>query len=831
MESNLAAKVVRVQLDEPLEPVSVEARYRQVLLIVQVGEQVVGQVWIAARRVVSPALQWQAIAQQLGPVIWRARVREALGRPGTDPGGRAEPRISVIVCTRNRTEQLVSCLESIAALQTEPEEVLVVDNAPVDDATRKLCEALPVRYVREPIPGQARARNRGLAECHGEVVAFTDDDCTVEPRWLDGLAEELADPLVMAVTGYIGPLELETPAQLWFEEHGGFERYPERRVLDPVEISPLRATAVAGAGANMIFRRSAFDHVGGFAEDLGPGTQARSGDDKYAFYRLLAAGYRIVHDPSRLVWHRHRSELPALRQVMNDYGVSEFAYTTRCLLEARDPDALVLWRWWLQHYRDDVKRYLRRSPGWVPLWLTRAEVRGAASGPWKMLRSARARRGIPPITPPLTNLASGILREQPRVEAEAPRLTVAVASRQRRDSLRRVLEALARQDYPRDRFEAVVVLDGSTDGSAEMARSLELPYPLRVVTQPQSGLAATRNRGAREAGEDDVVVFLDDDIDPQPGFLAAHAEAHREASEEIVALGYYPPARIPDPSLWALRIRAWWEDHFRRKAEPGHQWTYVDLVDGNSSMRRATLLDAGGYDERFRGGRRQDWELGIRLLERGTRFEYHPNALGVHRLDPRLASAFDHAREEGRWDVLLAQEHPQAKGHLPMGRLAGSFERRPRRSSALYHPLTRRLPLREVGVPTLQALEATGQRGRWRTLVDELLIRAYSFGVLDAIPDTTRLRDYLDPEEIRESTAHLSVDLERREALVVPPGAGAVELTIRSAGAPVATIRGTDPAGQWDPRELTERAVDFAAEPARLRLGIEGLGKRSERAD
>ena len=390
------AKVVRVELTEPVEPISVEPRYREVLLIAAVGGRVVGQVWMQAQRTISPALQWQAIAKELGSVAWRAQVREALApcdRSDEDPG--PPPRVSVIVCTRDRVDQLAFCLDSIAELNTPPEEVIVVDNAPSDESTCDLCADRPVSYVREPLPGQSRARNRGIAEARGDVIAFTDDDCTVSPRWLDGLAREFSDPLTMAVTGYIGPLELETAAQLFFERHGGFERHTERWVVDPIHMAPLRGASVAGAGANMIFRRTAFEHTGGFAEDLGPGTPARSGDDKYAFYGVLAAGYRIVHDPARLVWHRHRRDIPGLRRVMNDYGVSEFAYTSRVLAEERDANALAVWRWWLGHYGRDVKRYLRRSPNWVPLWITRAEAAGAVRGPLQMIRSRRSRRGIP----------------------------------------------------------------------------------------------------------------------------------------------------------------------------------------------------------------------------------------------------------------------------------------------------------------------------------------------------------------------------------------------------------------------------------------------------
>ena len=815
--------MVRIDLNEPLEAVEVEPHYGQVLLIVAVGGRVVGQTWVEAQRTLSPAAQWRAISADLAPEVRRAQIRDALAACETPQNAGIPPRVSVIVCTRDRPDQLSECLDSIAALNTAAAEVIVVDNAPTSDATRELCEGRPVRYVREPLPGQSRARNRGLSESVGEVLAFTDDDCVVDPCWLDGLERELADPLTLGVTGYIGPLELETTAQLWFERHGGFERHPERRVFDPVQTRPLRGAAIAGAGANMIFRRSAFDHTGGFAEDLGPGTPARSGDDKYAFYRVLAAGYRIVHDPARIVWHRHRRELPELRRVMNDYGVSEFAYTSRLLAEKGDLSALSLWRWWVRHYGGDVKRYLRGSPNSVPLWVTRAEIAGALTGPLRMIRSRRSRRRIPPIEPRLPDTLAPAIGGSVRIEGEAPRLTVAIASHQRRESLRRVLEALARQNYPAERFDVVAVLDGSTDGSAQMARSLELPYRLRLIEQDQRGLAATRNRGADAAPEEAVVVFLDDDIDPAPGFLAAHAEAHAATSKEIAALGYYPPAEIDDPTLWALRIRAWWEDHFRRKAETGHQWSYVDFVDGNASIRRSTLFGIGGYDERFRGGRRQDWDLGLRLLEAGIGFEYHPGACGTHRFDPTIEAGLEHARDEGRWDVLLCEKHPQTKGHLPIRRLALAFERRPRRSSFIYHPLSRRLPTDKAGLPALRALEAAGRRARWWRLSDELLIRAYAAGVFEAIPDLQRLREFLDPEAIRATTSRFEIDLENCEPIEVPPAAGASEITIRARGMPIATITGTKPAEQWDPREFAERAVNEAASAFKRRFGIEPL--------
>src|SRR5208283_4457645 len=104
-------------------------------------------------------------------------------------------RISVILCTYNRASILISALESIVA-QTLPEsvewEVLVVDNNSCDqtrEVVEDFCRRYPrrFRYVFEPNQGLSHARNSGIREALGEVLAFMDDDVTVEPGWLDNL--------------------------------------------------------------------------------------------------------------------------------------------------------------------------------------------------------------------------------------------------------------------------------------------------------------------------------------------------------------------------------------------------------------------------------------------------------------------------------------------------------------------------------------------------------------------------------------------------------------------------------------------------------------------
>jgi len=606
----------------------VEERYRRVLLVVLARDGFIGQVLIPAEPILTVERQWAAITQELEDRLWARQLRNAFmrgARPAADERpDRRGPSVSLVVCTRDRPADLKQCLDSIAALHSAPSEVIVVDNCPSDQATRELCREYPVRYVHEGTPGLARARNRGVVEAGGEVVAFTDDDCVVDPHWLDDLGDAFDDPLVMALTGYAGPLELETSSQYLFEVHGGFQRFPQRHLFDGASSSPVPIAAAAGPGANCLFRRRVFDEIGLFAEDLGPGTPARNGEEKYAFYRIAQAGYRIVFDPARIVWHRHRADPDLLRRTLFGYTTGEFAYTTRCLVEHGELSTLAIWRWWPRHLAADLWRWARDDERALPLDLILAEAAGLPLGPWKLWRSRRSRSETPPLETAEDRRSPPAEPGRPRVAAESSPLSVVIASRDRRERLRQVLTALADQTYPADRFEAVVVLDGSTDGSAEMVRALELTYPVGLVEQDQGGVATCRNRGAREASHG-LVLFLDDDIVPEPTFLAEHATAHSPSGERV-ALGYYPPV-LESPSLWSYAVRAWWEDHFRRKAEPEHQWTYIDYADGNVSMPRELLFRTGGYDETFRG-RRQDWELGIRLLSGGAAFEYHPSATG-----------------------------------------------------------------------------------------------------------------------------------------------------------------------------------------------------------
>jgi hypothetical protein len=151
------------------------------------------------------------------------------------------------------------------------QELLVVDNHPSTDATLRLVREYPaVRYIREDRPGLDVARNRAMREAMHDIIAFCDDDAVVEPEWLDGLCRNFSDPQVLCVTGLTMPLELETEAQEFFEQHSPFGRGFRRVVFDGQRDNPLVVGKV-GAGANMALRRGILDLVGPFDEALDAG--------------------------------------------------------------------------------------------------------------------------------------------------------------------------------------------------------------------------------------------------------------------------------------------------------------------------------------------------------------------------------------------------------------------------------------------------------------------------------------------------------------------------------------------------------------------------------
>lgn len=245
-----------------------------------------------------------------------------------------------------------------------------------------------------------------------------------------------------------------------------------------------------------------------------------------------------------------------------------------------------------------------------------------------------------------------------------PRLSVVMPTHNHSAILRRTLEALAAQTAAADAFEVVVVADGCVDDTGAMVRSLAMPYALTLIEQPGSGAATARNRGTAQARAP-IVLFLDDDMEALPELVAAHLRAHERRPGGVV-LGHFPLAATGRDDPLEAALRGWWERGFGMRNEPYHRFTFLDFCTGNVSLPRELFERMGGFDTRFPGASTEDYELGVRLLAAGVRFQYAGDAASLHRDPPSFERQMRRAAADGRGHVTLTSRHPSVLAHLKL---------------------------------------------------------------------------------------------------------------------------------------------------------------------
>lgn len=220
--------------------------------------------------------------------------------------------------------------------------------------------------------------------------------------------------------------------------------------------------------------------------------------------------------------------------------------------------------------------------------------------------------------------------------------------------------------------EVVVVDDGSDDGTERAARGAGDGLNLSILVHPRNrGRAAARNTGLKGTTAERVI-FLDDDMTVQSGFLAAHREAGRAAADSSGAfLGriVLPPAVQDTPFDRFLRHEE--EDRHRALLAARERVSWRFCLTGNLSARREILLGTGGFDEAITRYGFEDIDLGLKLHRAGRRLEYLPGAVAVHR-----AYAIDLARMRersylsGRVASYLARiyaDSPEVRSFLRIG--------------------------------------------------------------------------------------------------------------------------------------------------------------------
>jgi len=314
-----------------------------------------------------------------------------------------------VIPTREAPVALERCAASILDADYPPTrlELVVVDSAPVTDRTADTVRHLEERYpdahiqlLRDERGGAARARNLGLRSSESPFVVFADGDVVVRRSWLiESLGAFEWSPDIGCVTGLVLPLQLDTRAQLLFQEFGGYGKGFSPIVYhvdDPPAASPLfpYQAGVFGTGASMAFRRDVLLELGGMDEALGPGTPTRSGDDSELLLRTILRGVHLAYNPRAVVWHPDEATMEGLYEQVRGYGVGLGAYLTRTALS--DPrHALAITRRFAAgagHLIQSGSKKNTSRTSEYPRGLTAAELVGVARGPWSYFRSRRRQR-------------------------------------------------------------------------------------------------------------------------------------------------------------------------------------------------------------------------------------------------------------------------------------------------------------------------------------------------------------------------------------------------------------------------------------------------------
>ena len=234
-------------------------------------------------------------------------------------------------------------------------------------------------------------------------------------------------------------------------------------------------------------------------------------------------------------------------------------------------------------------------------------------------------------------------------------ITVGLCSRNRKETLKLVLESLADQSIHPDRYEVVLIDDGSTDGTDEMARTLDVPYRLTYGYQPHSALATARNHGIR-LSKGEVMLYIDDDVLADHHLLEEHLRAHDQYQQCVVNgwVNHVETAEIPDKPKFTMA-----------DISTSFFWT------SNVSVRVDDLYRAGLFDESFKEYGWEDQELGLRLMAIGLVRKTNYRAIGYHIKKPptgaNVEGALRLAEAKARTALHYIKLHPRQRTRFSTG--------------------------------------------------------------------------------------------------------------------------------------------------------------------
>jgi len=333
----------------------------------------------------------------------------------------------------------------------------------------------------------------------------------------------------------------------------------------------------------------------------------------------------------------------------------------------------------------------------------------------------------------------------------SPDASVVIPTHNRVASLKRVLHALETQTYDMSRVEVIVVADGCTDDTAAALAAEDWSLRLTLIDRPQSGVATTRNHGA-EAARGRLLVFLDDDVRPAPGCIAAHIAA-QDGDGATVSIGHLSADPEGNPPGWWRWMEWQLEKQYSEMLDGSRPIDGLALYSGNFSVPRDLFLDVEGFNTELKAC--EDTDLGIRLQKAGARFHLNMDAVGWHSGYHDYTAWKGIARKDGLWDAEEALKMAYPFGWREL--LDGYHDRHPLVKTAARRLLDRKtlLPISVgamklgasvFGMLRLREAERFGYGGIYALL--------YWQAVADGVGGAALLWRYLDADESALTEAH-----------------------------------------------------------------------------
>ena len=219
--------------------------------------------------------------------------------------------------------------------------------------------------------------------------------------------------------------------------------------------------------------------------------------------------------------------------------------------------------------------------------------------------------------------------------------------------LKKSLEALFNQNYPKDKYEIILIDDGSTDDTKTMIESLSPSCKFKYLrNEKRMGIPRTRNRGIRKA-RGEYIIFTDSDVVVIPDFIAQHMSYHKKYQDVIVN----------GELIWVPSFK-----QIGKKRKSIFDLSFSPFDTANVSVARKHLLEVGGFDEDLLAYGWQDLELGYRLRKAGVKCKKNRHALGYHYFKKKslsdLPSLCEKEKMRGTSGALYYQKHPHLSVRL-----------------------------------------------------------------------------------------------------------------------------------------------------------------------